>query len=591
MRRFLLTVLILVLIVSLAGALTGMILQYNLLSDQTNNAADLENSLRDTQASRQALEGEVNVLEHANQSLRTQLATREAEVATLEAAVARPPLPTPTPPTRPVTSITAPVEGEQFEERETVVVRWQATNQDRIGRVTFLVDGNAVDETAIEGTPTAEGEFRWVAIGLGEHVLTVTAANTIGAEGRPATVTIEVLPVPEPEPEPSLEEENRGVMDGIETVVIGLRGLEPLQPVTRTLYTQAELSDYVVQELDQDYPADEARRDALEMAAFDFLPADTDLRELIEALYTEQIAGFYDSDTGSLAVISDEEALRPLDKTTYAHEFTHALQDQHYGLEALDPEENSDDASLAVTALIEGDAMLVQEQYMLQFLDSDELFEMLSDLTSAEFSVLDSVPAVVREQLMFPYDAGLLFAKRIYQEGGYAALNDVYLHPPLSTEQVLHPDKYLSGELPLEVSLPPLTDTLGSGWGWVDANVLGEFTLRLYLEPHLSARRAAAAAEGWGGDRYAVYHNPESSALVLVMRTIWDSAAEAAEFVDEYRTFGEARFGTAPTETATGACWTGEDAICIYGAGAETLIIRAPTGALIEELETAFPGF
>ena len=589
MRRFLLTILVLALIVSLAGALTGLVLQYHLLDDQTKSAADLENSLRDTQASRQALEGEVNVLEHANQSLRTQLATREAEVATLEAAVARPPLPTPTPSTRPVVSITAPVEGEQFEERETVVVRWQASNQDRIGRVTFLVDGNAVDETTIEGTSTAEGEFRWVAVGLGEHALTVVAANTIGAEGRPATVTVEVVPIPEPEP--SLEDENSGVMDDIEAVVVNLRGLEPLRPVTRTLYTQAELRDYVVRELDQDYPADEARRDALEMAAFGFLPADTDLRELIQALYTEQIAGFYDSDTGSLAVISDEGELRPLDKTTYAHEFTHALQDQHYGLEALDPEENSDDASLAVTALIEGDAMLVQEQYMLGFLDSDELFEMLSDLTEAEFSVLDSVPAVVREQLMFPYDAGLLFAKRIYQEGGYEALNDAYLHPPLSTEQILHPDKYLSGEAPLEVSLPPLTDTLGSGWGWVDANVLGEFTLRLYLEPHLNARRAAAAAEGWGGDRYAVYHNPESGALVLVMRTIWDSAAEATEFVDEYLAFGEALFGTAPTETTTGACWAGEDETCIYRAGAETLIIRAPTGALIEELKTAFPDF
>jgi len=347
----------------------------------------------------------------------------------------------------------------------------------------------------------------------------------------------------------------------------------------------------VVQELDQDYPPDEARRDALELAAFDFLPADTDLRELIQDLYTEQIAGFYDSDTGSLAVIADDVALSPLDKTTYAHEFTHALQDQHYGLEALDPEENSDDASLAVSALIEGDAMRVQEHYMLQFLDSDELFEMLSELTEAEFSVLDSVPAVVREQLMFSYDAGLLFAKRIYQEGGSEALDGAVVHPPLSTEQVLHPDKYLSGEAPLEVSLPPLTDTLGGGWEWVDANVLGEFTLRLYLEGHTSARRAAAAAGGWGGDRYAVYHNPESGALVLVMRTIWDAASEAAEFVDEYRVFGEARFGAAPTETATGACWAGEDAICIYQVGAETLIIRAPTGALIEELKTAFPDF
>ncbi len=584
MRRFLLTVLVLILFVSLAGALTGIVLQYSLLQDQARIVADLENDLRGSEDGRYTLEAEIDVLEDTNQSLRAWVGTQEAVITTLESAVVHPPIPTATPPSRPVVSITSPAEGEQFEEGEIVVIRWEATNQDRIGRVNLQVDGNASDEVSVDGSFTAAGEFSWLAAGLGKHVLAVMAANTIGAVGRPATVTIEVIPTPEQEP--SLEEQNRDVMDSIEAVVIGLRGLEPVGPITRTVYTQDELERYVVQTLDRDYSLDEASRDAIEMAAFDFLPASTDLRELIEALYTEQIAGFYDSDTGSLAIITDRAEPSPLDKITYAHEFTHALQDQHYGLEALDLEDNSDDASMAVTALIEGDAMLVQEQYMLQFLDSDDLFELLAEASAAEYPLLDGAPRIVREQLMFPYEAGLLFVKMIVEAGGHEALDSAYLNPPQSTEQILHPNKYLSGEAPQPVSLPPLTATLGNEWQWVDSNVLGEFTLRLYLEQNLTSRQAAAAAAGWGGDRYAVYVNAQDDTIVMLMKTIWDADAEAAEFVGEYMAFGAARFGTAPTETDAGVCWTGSDVICVYQYGSETLIIRAPTPALKEQLET-----
>lgn len=589
MRRFLLTALFLVLFISLAGALTGIVLQYSALEEQSRTVADLQNSLRGFTASQLTSEVEIGALEEDNRLLRIGLETREAEVTTLEAAVAHPPVPTATPPTRPVVWIIAPADHAQVEEREMVVIQWQATNQDRIGRVAFQVDGNPAGETALDGPTSAEGEFTWFASGLGNHVLSVIAANTLGAEGRPATVTMEVVVASEPRRH--LREEDSDVMDGIETVVTSLRGLMSLEPVTRTVYSRDELVDYVIQVLDQDYSPEDAHRDALELAALGFLPADTDLRGLIQALYTEQIAGFYDSDTGSLAVISDEAELSPLDKTTYAHEFTHALQDQHYGLEALDPEDNSDDASLAVTALIEGDAMLVQEQYMLQFLDSEDLFEMLTEAAAAEYPLLDSAPPIVREQLMFPYDAGLLFVKTIIEDGGYEALNEAYLHPPLSTEQVLHPDKYLSGELPQVVGLPALTATLGSGWQWVDTNVLGEFTLRLYLEQHLTSRQAAAAAAGWGGDRYVVYHDQSEDALVLVMRTVWDTATEAAEFMDAYRVFGEARFGTTGGETAARVCWASDNALCIYQAGAETLIIYAPTAELVGEVEAAFSDY
>ena len=596
MRRFLLITLILVLVISLAGALASNFLLYDShqrkqiqLDARATRMNRQEGALLDAESRLHEVERQLDTLEQDKRSLQEQLSTQEKQVATLQAEIARPPIPSPTPPTRPTIFLTAPTAGEQFQERVIVVVRWNAINQDGIGRVTLEVDGRAVAETAIDGTHSAEGEFQWIAVGVGLHQLTVIAANTLGAEGNPATISIEVAPASEPEP--SIEQRNAAAMDAIERVVVELRGLEPLRPVNRTFYSQDDLDQFVLQKIRQEYPEDEAERDAIEMAAFDFVPADTDLRALFESLYTEQIAGFYDTDTELLVVVTDNEVMPPLDKTIYAHEFTHALQDQYYNLDTLDPDENSSDTSLAVTALIEGDAMRLQEQYMLRYLDTDELFEMLSELTLADNSVMESAPALIRNQLMFPYEAGLAFVQALYQVGGYQAVDDAFVHPPQSTEQILHPEKYLAGEAPQAVSVPPLTETLSSGWRWVGEDVLGEFTLRLYLEQTLSTRRATAAAAGWGGDRYVVYQHQESGAILMVMRTAWDTSDEAAEFMDAYQTFGTARFGVTAEETATTACWHEDGATCIFQAERETLIIRAPSPELIATLEALFPDF
>ena len=547
----------------------------------------MEGDLNAAESGLNAAERQIDALEQDRRELQEQIATQESQVATLQAEIARPPIPTPTPPTRPTVFLTSPAGGTQFQERDVVIVRWNAVNQDRIGRVTLLVDGRAVAEATIDRAPTAEGEFQWIAVGIGSHQLAVVAANTFGSEGDPATVTIEVLQAPEPEP--SIDQSNAAIMDAIEGVVEGLRGLEPLQPVSRTFYSHDDLQAFIVHELEEDYPLEEAQRDAIEMAAFDFLPADIDLSALFEALYTEQIAGFYDTDSKLLAVVTGGGEIQPLDKTIYAHEFVHALQDQHFGLSALDPEENSSDASLAVTALIEGDAMLVQEQFMLGYMDSDELFELLSTLGSADNSVMDAAPAVIREQLLFTYEAGLIFAKALSQSGGHQAVDDAFINPPQSTEQILHPEKYLEGDNPELVSIPPLTETLGNEWTWVGEDVLGEYTLRLYLEQQLDQRRAAGAAEGWGGDRYVVFHHPESDAILMVMRLIWDTEDEAVEFLEAYAAFGESRFGN--KSIAGTACWDGDDAICVYQVGRETLLIHAPVLDMINMLESLFPEF
>ncbi len=417
---------------------------------------------------------------------------------------------------------------------------------------------------------------------------TLTPATSTAPPSRPSPTPSAILPSPTPAPatatRPDLE-----VFDGIARAVEGIRGLRATGPYTRSLMTPAELRAYQEKKFDEDYTPEEARRDALTLAAFDLLPRDFNLREFLLDLYTEQIAGFYDPDTKQFFVIQASEQPGVLERVTFAHEYTHLLQDQHFDLIALGftdderkrPKDLDDDAMLARRALVEGDATLTQLLY-LQRLPPAEQAEWLEAVQRQPSEVFDRAPRAIREELVFPYTAGLAFVQRLYIQRGWEAVNAAFRDPPASTEQILHPEKFDRREAPIRVTLPPLTGTLGSGWRIVDENVLGEFYLRIYLEEYLPASWAEEAAAGWGGDRYAVYENEAAGQDLLVLAVAWDSEAEAQEFVEAYRAYAANRFGAGPIREAEGqVLWKGRDVLWLEWRGARTLILRGPNDEVI----------
>ncbi len=386
-------------------------------------------------------------------------------------------------------------------------------------------------------------------------------------------------------------------MQVIEERVSELRGLETLKPVTKAFLTPEELRQRL--EEDMDYTAQEARDDVLLYAAFDLMSRDVDLYSLLIDLQTEQIAGFYDPETKELYVIKSGAIPGALERSTFSHEYTHVLQDQHFDLEALGftdeaSEKDSDsEQDFAVRCLVEGDASLLQQQYMLQYFELEELRELLDQVQATDSSVLDSAPAVIQESLFFPYEAGLAFVNALYSEGGWDAVDAAYADLPRSTEQILHRERY-PDDVPVEVTLPPLTDTLGSGWRLVDQDVLGEFGLQLYLGVQLSQADTEAAAEGWGGDRYAVYWRGDESGFVLALRLVWDTPQDAAEFFTRYVEFAEARFGAGParTEGEHRLWWLDQDVmLLVQNEQDETLVLIAPDQAMLEAVYTLFPEF
>jgi hypothetical protein len=388
-------------------------------------------------------------------------------------------------------------------------------------------------------------------------------------------------------------------MEVIEEQVSELRDLETQAPVSKAFLNTDELRQKMVEDVSEDYSEQKAHDDVLLYAAFELMEPGIDLYDLLIDLYTEQVAGFYDPDTKEMYVVKGERAPGALERLTYSHEYTHVLQDQHFDLQALgftdadDGDEEDSEQDFAIRSLVEGDASLLMQQYMLQYFDAEDLKDVLTQSQDIDTSVLDSAPDIVRESMLFPYEAGLGFVIALFNDGGWSAVDDAYANPPVSTEQIMHPTRY-PDDVPQIVTVPPLTDTLGADWRLVDEDVLGEFGLQQYLQVRVDPSDAEVAAEGWGGDRYAVHWRDDESAYVLVEHLAWDTPADADQFFSAYTQFAEHRFGSQPTrsETNNRLWWFGDDVLLLARNGQdESLVVIAPDEATLDAVYALFPGF
>ena len=225
-------------------------------------------------------------------------------------------------------------------------------------------------------------------------------------------------------------------------------------------------------------------------------------------------------------VLNNGEDPNPAAKYTLAHELIHALQDQAFDLDAFFPEdEENDDLARAKTALVEGDAVVGSSEYARTFLTRTEIRQIYS--SGNDGPDLSRIPPFLFKLLAFPYQQGAVFVTAIHSGTGWDSVDAAYSDYPLSTEHILHPEKYLAGEQPVTVTLPDFTAALAPGWETIDEGVLGEFIIATYLENRLTGSRAANAAEFWGGDAYALIRNSDQDESALASLSTWDSVEDA----------------------------------------------------------------
>jgi hypothetical protein len=325
---------------------------------------------------------------------------------------------------------------------------------------------------------------------------------------------------------------DRALLQRIQQQVSQLRGLQPKQEVTLKFLDEAALRQYFLSNFERDYLPNERESDQKLLATLGLLRPDETVIQVLLDVLQEQVIGVYNDDEKVMYLVADAKQFGPDEQDTFAHEFTHSLQDQYFNLTRLAPKHpDNDDRSLAAQALIEGDAVLIQRLWAQENLSADELNQI--GQSGSSDSKLFSAPLFIREQLLFPYGDGFNFVRRLYQiGGGYAGVDEAFRNPPDSTEQILHPEKYRTREKPVDVTLPDLAATMGQGWRTINSNVLGELDIRLALEQLTDSGRAARGSSGWGGDRWLLLEKDGQQALVL--KTVWDSEQDARNFFDTF---------------------------------------------------------
>ena len=398
------------------------------------------------------------------------------------------------------------------------------------------------------------------------------------------------LPTPMPtlpaEAESGLDAEIAEEMDLIQSQVIALRGLEPSSAVPRTLLSEAQLRENVMNDFLSDYTPEDAQKDSAVLSLLGLLPEGFELIDFYTELYSEQIAGYYDDEAKAMFVVQGTK-FAGFEKMTYAHEYVHVLQDQTYdlsdglGFNEESCEEDSERCA-AVQALIEGDATVTEFEWFQKYATPEDYKDVLDFYDSYASPVFDSAPYYMQADFMFPYEKGQAFVQYLMEKGKYRAVDAAFRDVPVSTEQILHPEKYPE-DTPIAVDLPDLTQTLGKDWEEFDRNVMGEWYTYLILSSayeedfRLETDTAYDAAEGWGGDTYLIYHNAKTDELVFIMRSAFDSTRDLDEFQFALRDYADLRWGASDKDTLGSFFWEGRDAFsAIYIEGDLVTWIIAP---------------
>ncbi|HEY3210704.1 MAG TPA: hypothetical protein VGL18_13110 [Actinomycetota bacterium] len=308
-----------------------------------------------------------------------------------------------------------------------------------------------------------------------------------------------------------------------------VRGLSFKRPVSPEPVSRQQMARMLTDSYEENYPKDQAAAEGRALVTMGALPAGTDLYKAVLAFGTSQILGFYDTQTHRL-VFQSNKAFSPLARFTLSHELTHALQDQNFGLGRLDRLNRTcrDDRAEAFLSLIEGDAVVSQIRWARANLSNDEIQQIQSEAARIPPPPA-SVPRFVQEVFGFPYDAGQVFVQDILARGGLDALDAALRHPPISTEQVLHPAKYPK-DTPRDVHAPDISARLGKGWKAIDFSDVGEGFLREMFQLELPAPEARQAAAGWDGGQYRAFGKGARTAVLLT--TVWDTGRDAREFSD-----------------------------------------------------------
>lgn len=316
----------------------------------------------------------------------------------------------------------------------------------------------------------------------------------------------------------------------LKETVSSIRGLEWKQDIEVLFLDRSDLRQKILEANEDEINQEELDIIDSQLTIWDLIPPDYNYYEEQINLLEEQIAGFYDPQTKELYLIGSSD-ISLMDEVVIVHELTHALQDQYFDLASLQgANEENDDSYLALIAVIEGDASLVMSQYIQEYFDPEDQLKLAKEAMSVDQSILKNTPKFITESLSFPYEGGLDFVEEAYKIEGWSLVNNLFYQLPTSTEQILHPEKYiLDKENPEVLTGYDERLSLEDNWQLIDNGIMGEFGWLTIFQEKFKKKNSREASTGWAGDFYQFYQNQEEH--LFYSKTAWDTTADADEFL------------------------------------------------------------
>ncbi len=330
-----------------------------------------------------------------------------------------------------------------------------------------------------------------------------------------------------------------GEANQIAQELTGISGMPLHHAVPCDFISKANINDFLKKRVKEVAKPGEIRAEELTLKKFGLVPQDFDLAKNTVDLLTEQAAAFYDYDKKKLFIT--ETTPSDSQEPVLAHELSHALADQNYNLgRFIRQGRQSDDGSTARLAVMEGQATWLMAEYLARkqgqsLKDSPALVQMMASPSDAsgQFPIYESAPLYLRQTLVFPYTKGMLFQNAVFLRDGQYSFAEVFQKPPLSTQQILHPEKYFQGVKPTDPELPVVH--LSHAYKDLVGGSLGELEHQILLEQYLGNQTAGEVAPHWRGSNFLLRENKKAARVVLLYSVEWDDEAVAERYFKAYQ--------------------------------------------------------
>jgi hypothetical protein len=388
----------------------------------------------------------------------------------------------------------------------------------------------------------------------------------------------------------------------VQKQVADLRGLQWNGSLPMYIISRDQAESILQKELDQSGYRATIGNESKVLVALGMIKPTYDLAKYALTRLSDYVLGFYMPSDRTVYIIGNR--FGGMERYVFAHEYDHALVHHFFpavGISESDPLcANDSQRCEAVRALVEGDATLIMYMWRGQYASAYDERDIEQNLIPFSLPPEDISPPYVSPAVNFPYLEGANFVYSIYkwQNGYWAAVNKVYNNLPVSTEQILHPEKYLAGELPVAMVVPNLQPALGERWTLIGSDSLGEYMTYLLLSygadnlAEIPAATGLSASAGWGGDHYVVYASSAGDQTVLAAEWAWDTNNDEAEFLSAMRDYLNKRFRGEKVNPPTGDCWSmNQETTCLFHTNRNTLWIMGPDMGTINTVLSSYPAY